>query len=166
MQTYISFDFLFNFFSHFRLKRKLYLTKTSWNITRTWLEYFRSPIFPPSPSSSLSHLSSALSSSRLAFLVLSTEQSFIKVLKLPSIRYSSRHQVWAASSVQSAWENLHCQNMPPIQSQTTWNPDVIATVVYRVIMVFVSLTYIWRKYRQPLRTDDRKYHLLSHHRPF
>ncbi|KAA8567457.1 hypothetical protein MFRU_040g00310 [Monilinia fructicola] len=44
--------------------------------------------------------------------------------------------------------------MPPIQSQTTCNPDVIATVVYRVIMVFVSLTYIWRKYRQPLRTDD------------
>ncbi|KAF5869896.1 uncharacterized protein Bfra_010041 [Botrytis fragariae] len=44
--------------------------------------------------------------------------------------------------------------MPPLPIQTTWSPDVIATVVYRVTMVFVSLTYIWRKYRQPLRTDD------------
>ncbi|ATZ55360.1 hypothetical protein BCIN_11g06210 [Botrytis cinerea B05.10] len=44
--------------------------------------------------------------------------------------------------------------MPPLPSQATWSPDVIATVVYRVTMVLVSLTYIWRKYRQPLRTDD------------
>ncbi|ATZ55361.1 hypothetical protein BCIN_11g06210 [Botrytis cinerea B05.10] len=47
--------------------------------------------------------------------------------------------------------------MPPLPSQATWSPDVIATVVYRVTMVLVSLTYIWRKYRQPLRTDDCKY---------
>ncbi|KAF7951228.1 uncharacterized protein EAE97_002779 [Botrytis byssoidea] len=44
--------------------------------------------------------------------------------------------------------------MPPLPIQATWSPDVIATVVYRITMVFVSLTYIWRKYRQPLRTDD------------
>ncbi|THV53754.1 hypothetical protein BGAL_0043g00110 [Botrytis galanthina] len=44
--------------------------------------------------------------------------------------------------------------MPPLPIQATWSPDVIATVVYRITMVFVSLTYIWRKYRQPLRTND------------
>ncbi|KAF7951293.1 hypothetical protein EAE96_006615 [Botrytis aclada] len=44
--------------------------------------------------------------------------------------------------------------MPPLPIQATWSPDVIATVVYRVTMIFVSLTYIWRKFRQPLRTDD------------
>ncbi|TEY46162.1 hypothetical protein BOTCAL_0321g00100 [Botryotinia calthae] len=47
--------------------------------------------------------------------------------------------------------------MPPLPTQATWSPDVIATVVYRVTMVLVSLTYIWRKYRQPLRTNDCKY---------
>ncbi|KAJ8058215.1 hypothetical protein OCU04_012412 [Sclerotinia nivalis] len=44
--------------------------------------------------------------------------------------------------------------MPPVPAQMMWTPDVIATVAYRVTMVFVGLVYIWRKYRQPLRTDD------------
>ncbi|CAD6447228.1 39f2c703-68f6-47e8-aa48-295b184ccf03 [Sclerotinia trifoliorum] len=44
--------------------------------------------------------------------------------------------------------------MPPIPAQIMWTPDIIATVVYRVTMVFVGLMYTWRKYRQPLRTDD------------
>ncbi|KAB8291086.1 hypothetical protein EYC80_009774 [Monilinia laxa] len=32
--------------------------------------------------------------------------------------------------------------MPPIPSQTAWTPDVIVTVVYKVVMVFVSLIYL------------------------
>ncbi|KAF7852738.1 hypothetical protein EAF04_010931 [Stromatinia cepivora] len=44
--------------------------------------------------------------------------------------------------------------MPPVPAQAIWTPDVIATVVYRATMVFMGLMYTWRKYRQPLRTDD------------
>lgn len=47
--------------------------------------------------------------------------------------------------------------MPPLPSTPVWTPDVIATVVYRAIMVIVSLAFIWRAYRQPSREVDGKY---------
>ncbi|TVY82931.1 hypothetical protein LSUE1_G001413 [Lachnellula suecica] len=41
--------------------------------------------------------------------------------------------------------------MPPIPDPSNiWTPDVIATVIYRVIMIIVSLAFIWRAYRQPV----------------
>ncbi|TVY42167.1 hypothetical protein LSUB1_G001944 [Lachnellula subtilissima] len=45
--------------------------------------------------------------------------------------------------------------MPPLLDPSqVWTPDVIATVVYRVIMVIVSIAFIWRAYRQPVRVVD------------
>ncbi|TVY37058.1 hypothetical protein LOCC1_G007270 [Lachnellula occidentalis] len=45
--------------------------------------------------------------------------------------------------------------MPPLPAPTDiWTPDVIATVVYRIIMVIVSIAFIWRAYRQPVRAVD------------
>ncbi|KAH6718635.1 hypothetical protein BKA61DRAFT_712372 [Leptodontidium sp. MPI-SDFR-AT-0119] len=32
-------------------------------------------------------------------------------------------------------------------SDNIWTPEVIATIVYRVVMVFVSLAFIWKEYR-------------------
>lgn len=32
-------------------------------------------------------------------------------------------------------------------SDNIWTPEIIATVVYRVVMVFVSLAFIWKEYR-------------------
>ncbi|TVY55703.1 hypothetical protein LCER1_G005067 [Lachnellula cervina] len=45
--------------------------------------------------------------------------------------------------------------MPPLPAPSDiWTPDVIATVVYRVIMVIVSIAFVWRAYRQPVRAVD------------
>ncbi|KAH7403849.1 hypothetical protein BKA64DRAFT_461575 [Cadophora sp. MPI-SDFR-AT-0126] len=33
-------------------------------------------------------------------------------------------------------------------SDSLWTPEIIATIVYRVIMVLVSLAIIWKQYRQ------------------
>ncbi|TVY19347.1 hypothetical protein LARI1_G003570 [Lachnellula arida] len=45
--------------------------------------------------------------------------------------------------------------MPPLPAPSDiWTPDVIATVVYRAIMVIVSIAFLWRAYRQPVRAVD------------
>ncbi|KAM3075736.1 hypothetical protein ACMFMG_007865 [Clarireedia jacksonii] len=47
--------------------------------------------------------------------------------------------------------------------QYTWTPDVIATIVYRAIMVVVSLIYIWRKtYYSPRSVDGMEQLKLLH----
>ncbi|KAK0100163.1 hypothetical protein ONS95_008502 [Cadophora gregata] len=33
-------------------------------------------------------------------------------------------------------------------SENLWTPEIIATIVHRVVMVFVSLAFIWKEYRQ------------------
>ena len=33
-------------------------------------------------------------------------------------------------------------------SNSLWTPEIIATIVYRIIMVLVSLAFIWKQYRQ------------------
>jgi hypothetical protein len=38
----------------------------------------------------------------------------------------------------------------PSQSDV-WTPDTIATVIYRVVMIVVSLAFLWRQYHLPKR---------------
>ena len=33
-------------------------------------------------------------------------------------------------------------------SDSLWTPEIIATILYRVIMVLISLAFIWKQYRQ------------------
>ncbi|CZR66567.1 uncharacterized protein PAC_16468 [Phialocephala subalpina] len=40
--------------------------------------------------------------------------------------------------------------------QSVWTPAAIATVVYRVIMIVVSIAFIWKKYRRPARQFDEE----------
>ncbi|KAE9376340.1 hypothetical protein N431DRAFT_462181 [Stipitochalara longipes BDJ] len=37
-----------------------------------------------------------------------------------------------------------------------WTPPVIATIVYRVVMIIVSIAFIWKKYRRPARQIDEE----------
>jgi hypothetical protein len=41
-----------------------------------------------------------------------------------------------------------------LAQQPIWTPPVIATIVYRVVMIIVSIAFIWKKYRQPKRQLD------------
>jgi hypothetical protein len=48
--------------------------------------------------------------------------------------------------------------MSCLTSQSTiWAPDTIATVVYRVVMIVVSLAFLWRQYHLPKRFVDGKH---------
>ncbi|KAF8856550.1 hypothetical protein BDZ45DRAFT_691670 [Acephala macrosclerotiorum] len=38
--------------------------------------------------------------------------------------------------------------------RSSWTPAVIATIVYRVVMIIVSIAFIWKKYRRPTRQFD------------
>jgi len=40
--------------------------------------------------------------------------------------------------------------------QAIWTPPVIATIVYRVVMIIVSIAFIWKKYRRPARQIDEE----------
>jgi hypothetical protein len=42
-------------------------------------------------------------------------------------------------------------------SSDVWTPPVIATIVYRVVMIIVSLAFIWKKYRRPRRQTDGEF---------
>ncbi|PMD55499.1 uncharacterized protein K444DRAFT_666723 [Hyaloscypha bicolor E] len=46
----------------------------------------------------------------------------------------------------------------PSQSnqQPIWTPPVIATIVYRVVMIIVSIAFIWKKYRRTARRIDEE----------
>lgn len=37
---------------------------------------------------------------------------------------------------------------------TIWTPEFISCIVYRVVMIIVSLAFIWKKYRRPARRID------------
>jgi hypothetical protein len=41
-----------------------------------------------------------------------------------------------------------------VDQQAIWAPPVIATIVYRVVMIIVSIAFIWKKYRRPARQID------------
>jgi hypothetical protein len=42
-------------------------------------------------------------------------------------------------------------------SSNVWTPPVIATIVYRVVMIIVSLAFIGKKYRRPRRQTDGEF---------
>lgn len=56
-----------------------------------------------------------------------------------------------------------------VAQQPIWTPPVIATIVYRVVMIIVSIAFIWKKYRRPARQIDEEQLigvlLPTHHRP-
>jgi hypothetical protein len=49
----------------------------------------------------------------------------------------------------------------PSNTPNPWTPDTISTVVYHVVMIIVSIAFIWRKYRQPVRSPDGKYRVSN-----
>ena len=44
-----------------------------------------------------------------------------------------------------------------LDQQSIWTPPVIATIACRVVMVIVSIAFIWKKYRRPVRVLDGKF---------
>jgi len=47
--------------------------------------------------------------------------------------------------------------MPSTVGQPSlWAPEAIATFIYQVVMVFVALAFIWKKYRRPARRGDEE----------
>jgi len=48
-----------------------------------------------------------------------------------------------------------------LAEQPIWTPPVIATIVYRVVMIIVSIAFIWKKYRRPGRQLDGNSALLT-----
>lgn len=50
-----------------------------------------------------------------------------------------------------------------VAQQPIWTPPVIATIVYRVVMIIVSIAFIWKKYRRPARQIDGNSDLLTPH---
>jgi hypothetical protein len=42
------------------------------------------------------------------------------------------------------------------EQPSIWTPEVIATIIYRIVMILVSLAFIWKKYRRPTRQIDGK----------
>jgi hypothetical protein len=48
-----------------------------------------------------------------------------------------------------------------LAQQPIWTPPVIATIVYRVVMIIVSIAFIWKKYRRPARQIDGNVALLT-----
>jgi hypothetical protein len=48
-----------------------------------------------------------------------------------------------------------------LAQQPIWTPPVIATIVYRVVMIIVSIAFIWKKYRRPGRQLDGNSALLT-----
>jgi len=46
--------------------------------------------------------------------------------------------------------------MSSLEQQAIWTPPVIATIVYRVVMIIVSIAFIWKKYRRPARQIDEE----------
>jgi hypothetical protein len=48
-----------------------------------------------------------------------------------------------------------------LAQQPIWTPPVIATIVYRVVMIIVSIAFIWKKYRRPARQIDGNSTLLT-----
>lgn len=48
-----------------------------------------------------------------------------------------------------------------VAQQPIWTPPVIATIAYRVVMIIVSIAFIWKKYRRPARQIDGSSALLT-----
>jgi hypothetical protein len=46
--------------------------------------------------------------------------------------------------------------------QVIWTPPVITTTVYRVVMIIVSIAFIWIKYRRTARRIDGNLHHFLH----
>jgi len=44
--------------------------------------------------------------------------------------------------------------MPSLPAEAYWTPETICTIVYRVVMILVSLAFLYRKYRRPVRSVD------------
>jgi hypothetical protein len=50
-----------------------------------------------------------------------------------------------------------------LAQQPIWTPPVIATIAYRLVMIIVSIAFIWKKYRRPARQIDGNSALLTAH---
>jgi hypothetical protein len=44
--------------------------------------------------------------------------------------------------------------MSSVATEAYWTPETICTIVYRVVMILVSLAFLYRKYRRPIRSVD------------
>jgi hypothetical protein len=62
-------------------------------------------------------------------------------------RKASRHQYLRLPHLNFAMSSQGDQ-------QAIWTPPVIATIVYRVVMIIVSIAFLWKKYRRPARHLD------------
>lgn len=82
--------------------------------------------------------------------LLSTCNIFTQSLPFRASRYS-RQRVPHQSSTMSS----------QIDQQAIWTPPVIATIVYRVVMIIVSIAFIWKKYRRPARQIDGEPHYFK-----
>jgi hypothetical protein len=44
--------------------------------------------------------------------------------------------------------------MSSLPAEAYWTPETVCTIVYRVVMILVSLAFLYRKYRRPVRSVD------------
>ena len=45
----------------------------------------------------------------------------------------------------------------PVDQSNMWTPEIIATIIYRVVMIVVSIAFLWKQYQQrPVNLDGEK----------